>query len=148
MNRYGQHSLTVRSTLHPELVWLFDAALAGFDHTLLRGRRTHDDQAEYVAMGWSQTMQSRHLPGGSSHKLYGTSPEYPLLSYAVDAAPWFPGKGVSYSKDDLIHFAGFVEGVASQLGIGIISGNDWDGDRDMTDQTFMDRVHFQLEARQ
>ena len=41
-------------------------------------------------------------------------------------------------------FAGYVQGVAEQLGIKIRWGGDWDSDFDFKDQTFNDLVHFEL----
>lgn len=43
------------------------------------------------------------------------------------------------------HFGGFVQSRAESLGIKLRWGGDWDSDRDLNDQTFMDLVHFELE---
>ena len=42
------------------------------------------------------------------------------------------------------HFVGFVRGIASQKGIKIRTGADWDGDHLFNDQTFHDLPHFEL----
>ena len=39
---------------------------------------------------------------------------------------------------------GFVEGVAAALGIKIRSGADWDMDRNVSDQSFIDLPHIEL----
>jgi hypothetical protein len=47
-------------------------------------------------------------------------------------------------------FAGYVLGVAQMLkdygaiSSTIICGHDWDNDRDLTDQTFYDTLHFEI----
>lgn len=41
-------------------------------------------------------------------------------------------------------FIGKVKGIAQMMGIPIISGADWDGDNQMSDQRFDDLPHFQL----
>lgn len=41
-------------------------------------------------------------------------------------------------------FIGVVKGIASQMGIKIRCGADWDGDNNMSDQKFDDWAHFEL----
>ena len=43
-----------------------------------------------------------------------------------------------------VDFAGYVKGVAEDLGIAIPWGGDWDGDGDFSDQRFHDLPHFEL----
>ena len=38
-------------------------------------------------------------------------------------------------------------GIASQMGIDIIWGGDWDGDTDLKDNAFDDLVHFELKKK-
>ena len=42
------------------------------------------------------------------------------------------------------YFAGVVKGIASQMGIGIRWGGDWDMDTEVKDNRFDDLVHFEL----
>lgn len=64
-----------------------------------------------------------------------------LPSRAVDVAPYPINWG---DKKRFYHFAGYVQGLAAQLGISLRWGGDWDGDNDLNDQTFFDLVHFEL----
>jgi hypothetical protein len=69
---------------------------------------------------------------------------------AVDLAPW-EGK-LDWGRDQMIFFAGFAQGVAKRLydeGLikhDIISGIDWDNDRDINDTKFFDAPHFQINS--
>ncbi len=62
-------------------------------------------------------------------------------SEAIDAAPY------PIDWDDLnrfYYFAGYVKGIANEMGIKIRWGGDWDGDTILDDQTFMDLPHFEI----
>lgn len=67
---------------------------------------------------------------------------YPSL--AVDIAPLIDGKIDWNNKKQWYHMVGFVEGVAAMLGIKVRSGADWDMDRNVSDQSFIDLPHFEL----
>lgn len=121
-------------TCHPDLVRLFERVVARFDCAILEGRRDKATQDRYFAEGKSRLKwpQGKHCA------------EAPALSQAVDAAPFHGGKA-SYDPRHCLHFAGYVLGVASELGIPLRWGGDWDGDNEpVTDQTFQDLVHFEL----
>jgi hypothetical protein len=64
---------------------------------------------------------------------------------AVDVAP-FLRNSPSYVVDECRYFAGFVMGLATAMNLGdrIRWGGDWDGDHELTDQTFDDLVHFEM----
>lgn len=83
----------------------------------------------YVATGASRTLNSKHV--------------YPLNepSLAVDVAP-YPIKWNDYLR--FYAFAGFVLGTATEMGIKIRSGMDWDSDREFNDQSFHDLPHYEL----
>lgn len=141
--KYSRTSLSKLRTCHPELQKLFTKVLQRFDHTVLRGVRSVSEQADYKQMGWSKTMNSRHLPGGGSTKENGVwVPLNPHgFSFAVDVAPY----PIDYNDTNrLYYFAGFVHATAVDLGISIRWGGDWDRDLDFDDQTFFDLVHFEL----
>ena len=68
-----------------------------------------------------------------------------MPSEAVDAGPWIKKKGIPWGEPIQFYtFAGYVKGKASQLGIMIRWGGDWDGDNDVNDQAFNDLAHFEL----
>ena len=62
-------------------------------------------------------------------------------SMAVDVTP-YPIEWEDF--EGFYHFAGFVKGVATSLGVEIRWGGDWDSDYDLHDQIFNDFPHFEI----
>ena len=99
-----------------------------FDCTIICGYRTKEQQEEAYQSGNSQV----HYPHGHHNK---------KPSYAVDAAPY----PIDWNDRDRFHlFAGYVLGIASQMGTKIRWGGDWDSDKELKDNKFDDLVHFEL----
>lgn len=128
MPAFSDRSLSRLETCHPDLQRLFREVVKHFDCSVIQGHRSNEEQAEMLRTGRSQLG-----PGRSKHN---REP-----SMAVDVAPW-PIDWQDWNR--WYAFAGFVLGVASQMGIEIRSGLDWDGDFDFHDQSFMDAPHFEL----
>jgi peptidoglycan LD-endopeptidase CwlK len=119
------------ATCHPVLQHLFCEVIKHFDCAILEGHRDRATQNEYFRTGKSRLPwpQGKHC----------SEP-----SLAIDAAPYHQGRA-SYDPRHCLHFAGFVLGIANQMGIKIRWGGDWDGDNEpVTDQDFQDLVHFEL----
>ena len=130
MPKFSRRSKAHLDTCDPRLIRLFSEVVKHYDCTILEGQRTEERQRELVATGKSKTLFSKHL----------AQP----LSMACDVMP-FPIRWDRVGAERARHFAGFVFGVASQLGIeGLRWGGDWDGDRDLRDQSFMDLPHYEL----
>ena len=128
--RYSESSKQRLATAHPNLQKVFNHVLQlGFDHGILEGWRSAEDQAEYFRTGASRVRVSKH----------NSSP-----SLAVDARPYVPGLGYPEEHIYFYKFAGVVLCAAAHFGICIRWGGDWDSDRDLEDQEFMDMVHFEL----
>ena len=126
MPRFSNRSLTQLDSCEPDLRRLFFEVINHWDCTVIEGQRTEEQQEENVRRRVSQTMYSKHLFDPSQ---------------AVDVAPY------PIDWNDLERFrafGGFVLGVASQMGIPIRWGGDWDGDRKFKDQSFIDLPHFEL----
>ena len=121
------------NTCHERLVELFSEVIKEYDCSILEGHRTPERQSQLVSEGKSKTMNSNHLS---------------VPSNAVDVAPYpVPekwGEGNPKEMAEFYYFAGYVKGIADMLGIGIRWGGDWDGDKEFTDQTFDDLVHWEL----
>ena len=68
---------------------------------------------------------------------------------AVDVVPYFKSKpNIRWNdKNKFYEFAGFVQGIASQLDIDIRWGGNWDSDDELNDQTFFDLPHFELTVK-
>lgn len=147
MPSFSSASLDRLATCHSDLRALFHAVVQGWDCTILEGKRTETQQQKNVERGVSKTLNSKHV--------------YPLdgPSHAVDVAPWplrwptRPRDGSAAERERYVkdvsrfyYFAGYVLGIAAQMGIDIGHGGDWDSDRDIHDQSFDDLVHFELRS--
>lgn len=102
-----------------------------FDCTVVTGYRNRAEQNKAYKTGKSKL---KYPNGKHNH----------FPSKAIDLAPYVKGKGISWDKDQCYYFAGYVVRVAEELGIKLRWGGDWDGDRDVNDQSFNDLVHFEL----
>ncbi len=128
MNQFSEKSKAKLYTCHKALQALFNEVIKHYDCTVLAGHRSNEEQAELYKQG-----KSKKMAGESKHNL--------TPSMAVDVAPY------PVDWDDakrFYHFVGFVKGVASQMGIELRTGADWDNDNDLNDQQFNDLVHFEL----
>ncbi len=142
MPKFGSRSQHHIRTASRNLQRLFEEVVTRYDCSITQGHRGEDAQNLAVAENRSKVS----WPDGKHNA-------YP--SEAVDAAPYPIDYGGPLIQNGVLvkanlqallrfyHFAGYVQGVASQMGIGIIWGGSWDGDFDLFDQTFMDLVHFQ-----
>lgn len=139
MFNYSPASEGKLSTCQINLQRLFRRVLMSYDHTIIEGVRTKERQRELWNQRRTKTMNSKHLPFGAQG-----------CSLAVDVAPYpikwpVPGEN-SYVKDvgRFYHFSGYVLGVASEMGIKVRWGGDWDRDHDLKDQSFDDLVHWEI----
>lgn len=133
MPKFSKESIEQLDTCQPDLQILFIEVIKHWDCKVIYGYRNKEEQDKAFAEGKSQK-QYPH----SAHNL--------LPSNAVDAVP-YPINWETKNPKDLARwyaFAGFVLGVASQMGIKIKWGGDWDSDKDFKDQNFNDLVHFEL----
>lgn len=130
MPRFSQRSKERLDTCDKRLQKVFNEVIKHVDCTILEGVRTLDRQKELVRTGKSKTLKSKHLPGSDGK------------SRAVDVAPY----PIDWNNKERFYiFAGFVKGIAAQMGIKIRMGADWDGDFTTRDQTFHDLPHFELD---
>lgn len=129
MFKYSKASLTKLETCHPDIQKLMKEAIKYVDLTIIEGVRTKEQQEEYVRTGRSKTMNSKHLkqPDGYSHAI-------DVMAYPIKWGDW---KRNAY-------VAGFLMGLANQMGIKLRSGIDWDKDFDVSEHNFLDAPHFEL----
>ena len=129
MPKFGRKSQEKLSTCHPDIMRICNELIKTMDVTVLQGVRYIEEQEELVRQGKSKTLNSRHLPDSSG------------LSRAVDLAPY----PIDWNnRDRFIYMQGMIVGIASQLGIGIRSGIDWDVDGEIKDHNFFAGPHFEL----
>ena len=128
MPSFGTRSQDNLAQAHPELQRLFNEVIKHFDCSVICGHRSQEEQDKAYHEGKSKLKfpQSKH--NGSP-------------SLAVDVIA-YPIEWDNYRRNYM--FVGFVRGVASQLGINIRCGADWDGDTVIKDQNFHDIPHFEL----
>lgn len=130
MPRFSRSSKEALGTCDERLQRVFNEVIKHWDCTVMEGHRGKEAQNRAFRNGASKL----NWPDGNHN-------DYP--SRAVDVAP-YPIDWKNLKR--FYAFAGFVLGVASQMGIKLRFGGDWDGDRDLDDQTFNDLVHFELVA--
>ena len=131
MPRFSKTSLDRLQTCDQKLQLLALAVVQEFDCTVVCGHRSEEEQNLAYAEG-------------NSKLKYPQSKHNQRPSIAMDLAPYIAGQGISWDKDQCYFFAGYVLATARTLGIPLRWGGDWDGDKDVKDQTFNDLVHFEL----
>jgi len=128
MAKYSNTSRARLATCHEDLQKVFMKVIENFDCTILVGHRTKEEQDEAFRTGHSQLQWPK-----SKHNS--------LPSMAVDVAPY----PIDWNDREQFHlFAGYVLGIADSMGIKLRWGGDWDGDKDVKNNTFDDLVHFEL----
>tara|TARA_Y100000310_G_scaffold317007_1_gene369416 strand:- start:129 stop:509 length:381 start_codon:yes stop_codon:yes gene_type:complete len=121
---FGRKSLIRLKGVDTKLVNVLNQAIKHFDFTVIEGKRSLETQKEYVAKGASKTLESKHLDGK-----------------AVDIAPY----PVDFDDEErFVYLGGFILGVASQLGVKLRWGLDWDNDTYTRDTKFRDIGHFEI----
>jgi peptidoglycan LD-endopeptidase CwlK len=130
MPKFSKASMSKLLTCSDQLQKLFLEVIKYYDCTITEGFRDEATQNKYYNEGKSKVK----WPNGQHNK---------MPSMAVDVAPCIDGK-LTYDTNQCYNFAGFVLGVAAMMSIPIRWGGDWDGDRNIKDQTFNDLVHFEL----
>ena len=128
MPRFGKRSRSRLSTCDDRLQDLLREVVKHFDCSVIQGHRGKEEQNEAFDEGRSKL----RYPDGN----HNASP-----SKAVDVAPY----PIDWSDRDRFHyFGGFVLGIASQMGLKIRWGGDWDRDTQVKDNKFDDLPHFEI----
>lgn len=128
MPYFVERSKNRLNTCHKDLQTLFNKVVATYNCTIIEGHRCEADQ-------------NACFNDGKSTLEWPKSKHNCMPSKAIDVAPWpldFDDKARFY------HFAGYVMGIASVLGIRVRWGGDWDQDKDFNDQRLNDLVHWEL----
>ncbi len=128
MPKFSDKSLGLLRECHSDLINLFQEVIKHYDCTVLCGQRTEEEQNELFRAGKSKLQYPESKHNGTP-------------SMAVDVVPY----PIDWSDSKrFYHFMGFVTGIASQMGIKIRCGGDWDMDNNFKDQTFHDLPHVEL----
>ena len=131
MPKFGTVSKERLATAHPDLQKLFNEIIKNIDCSVTEGHRGKELQNKYFDEGKSKV----RFPDGRHNK----NP-----SLAVDVTPY----PVDYSdRERQTLFAGYVLGVASQMGLNVRWGGDWNKDFSVADNRFDDMPHFELKSK-
>jgi len=130
MPKFGKKSLLNLSQADEKLQILFDEVVKHYDCSVICGHRGRAEQEDAFQKGKSKLR-------------FPKSKHNSLPSKAVDVVPYING-AISWDSRECYAFGGFVMGVASQMGLKIRWGGDWDSDGSVSDNKFNDLVHFEL----
>ena len=128
MPKFGRKSRERLSTCDSNLQKVFNEVIKHVDCSVLEGHREKDRQNKLFEEGKTKVK----YPNGRHNR---------QPSSAVDVTP-YPVDWKDRERQTL--FAGFVTGVASQMGINLRWGGDWDQDFQVVDNRFDDFPHFEL----
>jgi len=131
VNKYSATSQSNLDSCDVRLQRILTEALQIFDHSVICGYRDLSAQLALFLEKKSKVRMGKHNVKPS---LAADVIPYPL----TDANDW------SKDRDRMIYFAGIVKGLAYKHGVKIRWGGDWDGDNDLSDQTFYDLAHFEI----
>ncbi len=154
MPKFGALSEERLKGCDPKLQILFREVVVKYDCTVLVGHRGQEAQDKAVREGNSKVSWPNGRHNSKPSMAADVSPypiEWggPIITYpsADDARDKTNGKVNEENLRALkrfIHFAGYVQGKASEMGIKLRWGGDWDRDFDLDDQDFNDLVHFEV----
>ena len=128
MPYFGKRSKERLNTCDSKLQKVFNEVIKHVDCSILEGHREKDRQNKLYEEGKTKVK----YPNGRHNR---------QPSSAVDVTP-YPVDWEDRERQTL--FAGFVIGVASQMGINLRWGGDWDQDFQVVDNRFDDFPHFEL----
>ena len=129
MPKFSKRSLDELGTCHPKIQMVFKSVVKFFDCSILKGKRDKAEQDRLYEIGKSE----KKWPEGK----HNTEP----YSEAVDVTPY----PIDWTDEKRFYFfAGFVLGMARQLGVNLRWGGDWNSDTQVQDQNFFDLVHFEI----
>ena len=128
MPKFSKKSKAKLNTCDKRLIELFNKVVKKFDCTIIEGHRSKDRQNKLFDEGKSKLQ----YPNGN----HNATP-----SMAVDVAPY----PIDWNdRERFTYFAGYVVGIAYQMGLKIRWGGDWDMDTQVKDNNFDDLPHFEI----
>lgn len=151
MPKFSKSSAKELSTASLDLQTLAEYVVKYFDCTVVFGSRTPAEQFKLYKKGRKEVNGVWMIVDKKKVVTYKDgynkkSKHNYLPSQAIDLAPY----PIDWDDEDRMrYFAGYVMGIAKMLKeVGLIKsdiiwGGDWDDDTDLSDQSFMDLVHFQ-----
>lgn len=146
---WNTRSQKVLGELHSSLLAVVQEAkkYSDVDFQLVDGARTVAEQRDLFKKGSSKVNPDAYNPKELAKAAKHVVNEVEPLARAVDIVVSVPGKGsLGYDRSHLCYIAGVVMSQAKCMGIKMRWGGNWDRDGEIiTDQTFQDLVHFELD---
>ncbi|KKK49857.1 hypothetical protein LCGC14_3130810 [marine sediment metagenome] len=132
MNRFGRNSRKHLATVDGRLQELAHKVLRIKDHSIVKGHRPKDEQNAAFASGASEL----EWPNGKHNA---------IPSEALDARTYPAPETEQELREDQLYLLGLYKGVASEMGIKIRTGGDWDRDGEIADNDFDDFFHVEID---
>lgn len=132
MPKYSRTSQNNLSTADDKLQLIFNEVIKHYDCSVLYGFRNEE-------------LQNKAYNEKKSKLKWPDSKHNSFPSKAVDVAPYYTDDKIPWKdRERFSLFAGFVLGVASQFGVKIRWGGDWNNNKKTKDEKFWDAAHFEL----
>lgn len=154
MPNFSDRSIKVLITCSQNIQDIMRLTIAkGPDFGVISGRRSTSEQAQKVRLGYSKTMDSRHVA------------DAPNLAHAVDIAPYLYGELIIGTPEQVKsiaarlkmstaavqmriwkqygYLAGYVMRIGEELHVPLTWGGDWDRDWNAIENNFEDLGHFE-----
>ena len=128
MPSFGAKSKANLSECHPDLQKVFNKVIQSYDCSVIEGYRGREEQDAAFHSGKSKLQ----YPKSKHNRQPALAAD--VIPYPVD---WDDTK-------QFYHFAGFVQGIAEEMGIQLRWGGDWNSNRLFEDQSFHDLPHYEL----
>ena len=128
MPSFGAKSKVNLGECHEDLKRVFNKVIETYDCSVIEGYRGKDEQDDA-------------FHSGKSKLKYPKSKHNRQPSLAADVVP-YPVDWLDTKQ--FYHFAGFVQGLAEEMGVELRWGGDWNSNRLFEDQSFHDLPHFEL----
>lgn len=145
-HKWNERSQTQLATLVPDLRVVMTDALRMSDvpFQLVQGGRTIEQQREYFKAGKSKVNPDAYANAADLYAAakHVTGPGAPLAR-AVDIIIDLKDKG--YDVKHLAYVAGMMMAAARQRGIKVRWGANFDRDKELFEQAFIDAPHFEID---
>lgn len=144
---YGKRSLKALDSADPRWTTVMRIVIELTDNSILYGNRSPETQFDLFKLGraedangeWQIVDKSKVVTYKDGYKELSTHNSLP--SKAIDAVKY----PISWEdREGAILFAGLILGVAKAHGWSVRWGGDWNGNFDLSDQSFMDLYHFEF----
>ena len=132
MNAFGGSSRAQLATCDARLQRIAHKVLRIKDHSIIKGHRPQNEQDNAFASGASKLL----WPKGKHNK---------LPSLALDARTYPVPPTEKELREDQLYLLGLYKGIASEMGIPLRTGADWDRDGEIADNGFDDFFHAEID---